>query len=556
MGDGLSHYSVVQYSLAGFQTAVSTSKVLLEPRNGVRSFGSFAGVTSVKNKVLKRPRVLNSSTRTINCVQTSSNGVPVENSKASPKLVQVHIGESRRSLRRLSSRRKVEERGTTDGQGISFDKSNAKGKNGLRKGAGLIKEWLWNLSTTFLLPLDYPQSVSPDYGNFVIWNICRNMFRKAHYVLGTTALLHALGVGKSTALPISATLNWVLKDGLGMGTKALISSRVAPIVDRDAKRWRVIGDSLMAVASSIEMLSPLHPASFLIFGSVSSLIRQAADAMSGPCYRVFLHSFAIDSNIGDVSSRAEAQVVLGNLLGLGLGVVGSAALAERAPQETPALFLIFTTLHILSTYKSTRRLELRTLNKSRLEYIVRMFLTDSKIPTLEEANAKESILLPNKISSASVTSTTFGAPLSSFPLTAMNPKKSLTKTLYSRQYILGFDASRREFGIMLHIDADTAPCILRAYVQVQWILRSEKYRIIAMTSDMDTASMKNLMEDSFEFVDGIWEEFLDGLKANGWESGRLLLEIGEWRYKEGKEELVLDNEQEEDARLMGNAMDK
>lgn len=55
----------------------------------------------------------------------------------------------------------------------------------------------------------------PRRRSFSFWNFVRNITSGAGAVLGTQALLRAVGIGGGFAAAGSASLNWVLKDGLG-----------------------------------------------------------------------------------------------------------------------------------------------------------------------------------------------------------------------------------------------------------------------------------------------------------------------------------------------------
>lgn len=78
-----------------------------------------------------------------------------------------------------------------------------------------------------MLPTGYPATVSPEFIRYALCVVGRNAFRKASYVLGTSALLTALGgISSGAGLSVSVAVNWVLKDGLGFGAKLSVSTYV------------------------------------------------------------------------------------------------------------------------------------------------------------------------------------------------------------------------------------------------------------------------------------------------------------------------------------------
>ncbi len=57
--------------------------------------------------------------------------------------------------------------------------------------------------------------------------------------MSTQALLFAVGMGASTAIPTAAALNWVIKDGVGQFGGVLLAGLVSSKFDADPKRWRM-----------------------------------------------------------------------------------------------------------------------------------------------------------------------------------------------------------------------------------------------------------------------------------------------------------------------------
>lgn len=229
-----------------------------------------------------------------------------------------------------------------------------------------------------LLPTGYPNSVTPDYLRFAAWNTARQAIRATLDVLGTSSMLAALGVGTPAAAggaqALSAAANWVLKDGLGSATKIALASRLAPRVDGSAKRWRVVGDVVMSGGTFFELATAVYPAAFLPLASMAVVLKKGADVATGPSYRVVLTSVAAENNIGDVSARAETQLVVGNLIGLasGLGLVAFLnSLAGGAHDEVlAAAYLGLVAGRVGCTYQSMAGVQLRTLNWDRLMWLL------------------------------------------------------------------------------------------------------------------------------------------------------------------------------------------
>ncbi|CAG8453755.1 13738_t:CDS:2 [Acaulospora colombiana] len=121
----------------------------------------------------------------------------------------------------------------------------------------IMSEAKRNVIKTFM-PKGYPDSVTRDYLGFAKWEFIRNVAGSVtgvtggdkicvcFQVLSTQTLLYSMGLGEKS-IPLAATLNWVIKDGLGQ-----------------------LGVAIQ-LSSLLELLSPLFPGTFLIIASISNI---------------------------------------------------------------------------------------------------------------------------------------------------------------------------------------------------------------------------------------------------------------------------------------------
>lgn len=247
-----------------------------------------------------------------------------------------------------------------------------------------------------LLPKRYPKN----YTTWTKWHISRHIFRSAQYTLGTTSLLVSLGLSNTTTtLGLSSSaLKWVLKDGIAMIMEVIISTNFANRVDKECKKFRIIGDSLMCIQSLIEILSLMNSKYFILYGSLSALCKDSGAAMSGPSYRVFLESFSKKlNNIGDISSKGEAQVVIGNVIGLGIGVFLCGVLINERFELRIMVWFILSGFHLLSTINGVNCVELINWNETRLKIIIQHYEQFNDIPNIKQFNSEESHFKKNHI---------------------------------------------------------------------------------------------------------------------------------------------------------------
>lgn len=80
-----------------------------------------------------------------------------------------------------------------------------------------------------------PHDVTPDYWGYAQWRALHRIFSSMGGVFATQSMLQAVGVGAQRALPASAAINWVLKDGLGRLGRLSVATQWGRSFDADLK---------------------------------------------------------------------------------------------------------------------------------------------------------------------------------------------------------------------------------------------------------------------------------------------------------------------------------
>lgn len=374
-----------------------------------------------------------------------------------------------------------------------------------------------------LFPMSWQTSVPSSYPQWAFWRIARHIFRKAYFVLGTTSLLLSLGLGSKQSIAISATLKWVLKDGVAMGTRLLVSTNLARLIDASPKRFFFFGDTLKALSAAVEILSLTNPALFLLCGSVAALLRDAGGAMSGPSYRVFLDAFAQRGNIGDVSSRSEAQEVVGDILGLALGVFAASVLSTVPDSmgriiPTMSCYAMLVVLHLSCTARAVAMVDLASLNAQRADTILERFLTTGTVPGVAEVNRTERFVRPWKASRAGQ-KTVVGVSVSNFG----NIGEELAQAAKRGDRFTVVYQSEKA-GVLIEEGA-TSDDILTGVLQAR--------KLVTMIDDNKTISNEVLarnMQISYSWACSHAPSFTQALRHRGWAPDRLLFGAG-FRYR-------------------------
>jgi hypothetical protein len=167
--------------------------------------------------------------------------------------------------------------------------------------------------SSLLLPEGGVAAVTPDYWSFTRFNFIRTVLSSCGAVLGTRALLRAIGIGGGAAAMGSAALNWVLKDGLGRCGAIAAASVIGNKFDNDSKTYFLLGDVCYELGVGIELCAPLCPAWFLLIGSLANALKSTSYMMRLPPRAAFLKSFARRENVGGAyqEQRAPALVCFG-----------------------------------------------------------------------------------------------------------------------------------------------------------------------------------------------------------------------------------------------------
>lgn len=198
----------------------------------------------------------------------------------------------------------------------------------------------------------------------------RMVFSTAGAVLGTRALLHAIGVGSASAVVGSAALNWILKDGLGRLGAVACASAIGNRYDNDSKSWSLLGDATFELGVGVELCAPLCPPAFLFIGSLANALKSTSYMLRLPPRASFLKAFARRENVGDLSAKANSQDVVASMLGLCAGLSLAAAVGDSRPAAFAAYACIVCVTSSCS-FLSLKRLRLATLNWARTRLLLR-----------------------------------------------------------------------------------------------------------------------------------------------------------------------------------------
>lgn len=145
----------------------------------------------------------------------------------------------------------------------------------VRETSTTVKTWRGKACDRFLryfLPDGYPHSVGSDYTAYTRWRLMTFFFGGSVGVFSTQGLLLAVGVGRQSAAPIAAALQWVIRDGMGrMGR--LVFGQVGPGFDAETKQYRLMASVVLNLSCALESITPLVPQFFLPLACLANMAK-------------------------------------------------------------------------------------------------------------------------------------------------------------------------------------------------------------------------------------------------------------------------------------------
>lgn len=196
------------------------------------------------------------------------------------------------------------------------------------------------------------------------------VFSHMSRILGTQAMLLAVGVGSKASLPLAAVTSWVLKDGLGHLVAIAFGTLINTRFDSDPKRYRFMAAVVGKFADMLSIFTLHWPQHFLVLSALSGACSRLGHSTYGSCRAKIDETFANSANLGDVLRCSAAQATAAQLLGTALG----AALGPLVGANVGRLLagnVLFSLAGMYFCYQSCTLVRMSTLNLQRAELLFR-----------------------------------------------------------------------------------------------------------------------------------------------------------------------------------------
>ncbi|BDA41824.1 RUS1 family protein C16orf58 homolog [Coccomyxa sp. Obi] len=376
------------------------------------------------------------------------------------------------------------------------------------------------------LPDKYPDSVTPDYIDFQIWDSIQALCSYVRGMICSNAILTGIGVGKEAASPLVAVFQFFLRDLAGMCGGVLFAFAQGSELDAYAKQWRLFADIFNNFGYALDLLSPVFPDHFLLLACLGSLARAVTGVAGGATRAALTQHFSKAGNAADISAKEGSQETATTLVGMVVGMLFLRSAAD-SPVAVWAVFLLLTVLHIYANVRAVRSLQLTSLNRSRMDILLQHC-------SATKVNGNGRVLQPTEVAKIEPllppTVTEFlkwilcvhlwrpskrlviGARLSELPLERTLARMDSNADM---KLIIALDKSGREASVVLRRDADSED-VLKAYVQGYLLLHS-------------TAPMEQRHRQVDKWMAEEWPAFRGMLQRSGWALDRIALCSSSWR---------------------------
>ncbi|KAH8933770.1 hypothetical protein BDL97_18G047500 [Sphagnum fallax] len=382
---------------------------------------------------------------------------------------------------------------------------------------------VWNSLVSAFLPEGYPNSVTPDYLPFQMWDTLQGLSTYIRSMLSTQALLGGIGVGETTATVVGATFQWFLRDFTGMLGSILFTLQQGSNLDSSAKQWRLAADLMNDMGMLMDLISPLFPRAFVTLLCLGSLARSVTGVASGATRAALTQHFALRKNAADVSAKEGSQETAATLVGMSMGIV-VARLTSGNPVSLWVSFLLLTAFHMYANYRAVKSLCLTSLNAERTSILLQAFVSGGKVPNPRQVASQEHVLpqfstFPWLKGPRLQITLNFGAQISALKLAnGWGSFPDLLGQFGKEQYLVTCEGQK--IHVVLHKQATTQDCV-RAYVHALYLSELLGSR---STTDVTAAEAESL-----SWMKQHFPAFLASLESSGWATDRILVLTKEWR---------------------------
>ncbi|KAK0213232.1 vitamin B6 photo-protection and homoeostasis-domain-containing protein [Desarmillaria ectypa] len=262
------------------------------------------------------------------------------------------------------------------------------------------------LSKVFL-PAGYPDSVTPDYLRYQVFNALQAFCSSLASLLSSRAVLEGFGVGDPSASATNALLLSVVLDFFGRMTTIVSAYFIGTSLVPESKTYRFLADILndsgivletlipVFVAASKHGLPSLRVPALCLSASLRSLCGVAAGGSKAAISLHFATPVNGKGDLGDLNAKDASKETVLALMGMLIGTLIVPHITT--PSSTYTMLVTLVSLHLALNYYGVRGLALRTLNRQRASFLWSTFRQTKDIPSPAAVSEHEHIFANSSI---------------------------------------------------------------------------------------------------------------------------------------------------------------
>lgn len=245
------------------------------------------------------------------------------------------------------------------------------------------------------IPTGYPESVTSDYLNYQTWDSLQAIFSTLTSLIATKSLLRAYGVGDSQASSLSATITWVLRDGIAMVSNIVYTYYLSDKFCENIKSWRFMADILNDLGYLIDCVAVLVTKEYFIYFAALAAAVKSTVGVTGQStkFSLTMH-FSKWNNESDLSAKDSAQETLVNLVGMVFGYMLLQTQVMEDQLTSWVMLFVFICCHLICNYIAVSSVILCTLSQHRALLLLKEFKRSGVMLSPAEVAAREGILTP------------------------------------------------------------------------------------------------------------------------------------------------------------------
>eukprot|EP00557_Chaetoceros_sp_GSL56_P013143 CAMPEP_0176483444 /NCGR_PEP_ID=MMETSP0200_2-20121128/3922_1 /TAXON_ID=947934 /ORGANISM="Chaetoceros sp., Strain GSL56" /LENGTH=359 /DNA_ID=CAMNT_0017879847 /DNA_START=455 /DNA_END=1534 /DNA_ORIENTATION=- len=194
-------------------------------------------------------------------------------------------------------------------------------------------------------------------------------------ILATQRVLEGVGVGKEGATALSASINFLVRDGFGMASTLVFTALASNRFRSNVKKWRLFADVINDVGITLEVAATLVPRKFFLpMICCGNMCKAICGVAAGACNGSINVHWAKGSDISDVNAKFGAQQTVAGSLGLIFAALFAKTVSAMSPHSLWLLYFFLTAVHIYANMKCMKLLAFDYLNIDRLVILSENFL--------------------------------------------------------------------------------------------------------------------------------------------------------------------------------------